>query len=125
MPAAALAAPVKPREAVKNPVDLTFSPESNSLAPRRGEGDDQVCCAVSSGYYHHDHKLFIYYRVPLYCKYHPNKIIYGKKATAPFLCDIQKINDDAKVGGRMRGLPHEVCPQRGHLWHCRLFCGIY
>lgn len=46
MPAAAWAAPVKPKETVRNPVGLTSSPESNSLAPRRGEGDDQVCCAL-------------------------------------------------------------------------------
>lgn len=31
------------------------------------------------------------------------------------LCKIQKINDSAKLGGRMRELPYEFCPQRSHL----------
>lgn len=49
MPAAALAAPVKPKETVKNPAGSTFSPESNSLAPKRDGEDVQVCCLISSG----------------------------------------------------------------------------
>lgn len=49
MPAAALAAPVKPKETVKNPVGSTFSLESNSLAPKRDGEDVQVCYAILSG----------------------------------------------------------------------------
>lgn len=48
MPAAALAAPVKPKETVKNPVGSTFSPESNSLVPKRDGEDVQVCYVMLS-----------------------------------------------------------------------------
>lgn len=57
MPAAALAAPVKPKETVKNPVGSTFSPESNSLAPKRDGEDVQVCYVISSGCCPSDHLL--------------------------------------------------------------------
>lgn len=55
MPAAALAAPVKPKETVKNPVGSTFSPESNSLAPKRDGEDVQVGYVISSGRRAFDH----------------------------------------------------------------------
>lgn len=57
MPAAALAAPVKPKETVKNPVGSTFSPESNSLAPKRDGEDVQVGYVISSGCCAFDHSL--------------------------------------------------------------------
>lgn len=44
MPAAALAAPAKSKEAVRNPTGSMSSHGSNSLVPRKDEGEDQVCC---------------------------------------------------------------------------------
>lgn len=59
MPAAALAAPVKPKETVKNPAGSTFSPESNSLAPKRDGEDVQVCYLISAGGCPSEHQLKI------------------------------------------------------------------
>lgn len=66
---------------------------------------------------------FIYWRMPLYFINHPNNIEHTEYCSIAMQIK-KKINDSAKVGGGITGLPYEVCPQRSHLWHLRLLRDI-